>query len=66
MADETLQDAVETALTSDASKPASFTTDGLSVSNRNLRDLIALDKHAARKSGHRFGFGMRTMIPPEH
>jgi len=65
MADD-LQDAVDAALTAGASNPKSFTVDGQSHTFRDLKDLIDLDNHSARKSGHRFGFAMRTIIPPEH
>ena len=65
MADE-LQDAVDAALTEAASSPKAFMVDGQSHTFRDLKDLIALDNHSARKSGHRFGFAMRTIIPPEH
>jgi len=66
MADSDLQKAVAAALESEASKPASMSIDGMSVSNRDPRALIELDKYASRKAGHRFGFGIRQMIPPEH
>lgn len=63
---DTLQDAVDSELLKQASTAQSFTVDGMSKSNRSLRDLIDLDNHVAKKRGHRFGFAMRQMIPPEH
>jgi len=47
-------------------KPRSQTIDGMSVVQQSVQDLIALDKHANRKTGHRFGFSMRPLKPPEH
>jgi len=66
MADEELKNAVDAELLKQATQAQSFTVDGMSKSNRSLRDLIDLDNHASKKAGHRFGFGMRQMIPPEH
>ena len=62
----TLKEAVDAELLSQATKPQSFAVDGMSKSNRDLRALIDLDNHASKKTGHRFGFAMRQMIPPEH
>ena len=63
---DTLQDSVDEALTEAATSVKSFSVDGQSQTNRDVDDLIKLDKHAAAKAGHRFGFAMRTIIPPEH
>ena len=62
----TLEETAAAALLSDATKPASMSVDSMSRQNRDLRSLIELDKYASQKAGHRFGFSMRQMIPPEH
>lgn len=66
MAETALETAVAAALLTEASNAQGFSLDGMSVTNRDPRALIELDKHAAKKTGHRFGFGLRQMIPPEH
>lgn len=66
MADQTLQEAVDAALTDEASKPKSSSLGGMSVTNRDPRALIELAKYAKKTTGHPFGFSMRKIIPPEH
>ena len=67
MADnEALKTAVDAALLEQASQPASFTLGDMSQSNRDPRALIELDKHAAAKAAHRFGFGRAVLKPPAH
>ena len=62
----TVQDAVDAALSSAASGVKSLSVDGQSLTNRDIRELIELDNHVSKKAGNRFGFAMRTIIPPEH
>jgi hypothetical protein len=66
MADETLKAAVDVALAAAVDQPASFSVDGQSTTFRSTRDLIDLDNHVSKRRGHRFGFGIARMNPPEH
>lgn len=44
----------------------SLSLDGVSYTRTSVNDRIALENHENKKRGHRFGFALAVMIPPEH
>ena len=60
------EEEVEAKIEEAASKPKSTMIDGISRTNHSIPELIALDNHERRKTGHAFGFRIAVMTPPEH
>jgi len=44
----------------------SFSTEGMSVQNYDLKTLLDLRKQLQREAGNAFGFRMNPLQPPEH
>lgn len=53
-------------IASQVGKARSFSVDGMSRTNRDIGELIELEKHVTRKRASRFGFGLAVVKPGGH
>lgn len=64
--DAKLADLASDQLAAQVGKAKSFSVDGMSRTNRDIGELIALEKHVSRKRANRFGFGIAVVTPGGH